>query len=114
MCTHEDSAGQTYLQAQGGQWKCQTTKANVPMYLWVCRACGARWQRIPVVEPQGAAPKRQAGAALQPTPTKSSGLKTSEKREMKAMEVAIHSGDDLPGIDELMQLDGQDAQPRQG
>ena len=116
VCTHEDSAGQTYLQAQGGQRICQTTKMKVPMYLWVCRACGARWQRIPVEEPQGVTPKRQAGAALQPTPTKSSGLKTGAKREMKAMEVTIHSGDDLPGIDALMrgELDGPDAQPRQG
>ena len=109
VCTHEDTAGQTYLQAQGGQRRCPTLNVNVPMYLWVCRACGARWLRIPISEPQAAGPKQAAGAALQPTPTKSSGLKTEEKR--KALEVAIHSGDD---IDKLMQLDGQGDQPRQG
>ena len=59
--------------------------------------------------PQAAVPKQAAGAALQPTPTKSSGLKTEEKR--KALEVAIHSGHD---IDKLMQLDGQGDQPRRG
>ena len=112
VCTHEDSAGQTYLQAQGGQWRCQLTKKNVPMYLWVCRACGARWQRVPVEDPQKDAPKR-AGSALQPVPTKSSGMKTGEKREMKAMEVEIHSGDENP-IDALMKADLEDAQPHQG
>ena len=92
--------GQTYLQAQGGQRKCPTTKAKVPMYLWACRACGARWQRIPADAPQGSVP-HQGGAALQPTPTPSSGLKTRVKRESKAKElpaqvdeVMIHSDQD--------------------
>ena len=109
MCTHEDSAGQTYLQAQGGLKKCPTMKKNVPMYLWVCRACGARWLGIPVGDHQDEAPKQTAGSALQPMPTKSSGLKTEEKR--KALEVAIRSGEDA---DKPMQVDGQGDQPRQG
>lgn len=37
----------------------------------------------------------------------------SEKREMKAMEVEIHSGDENP-IDALMKADLEDRQPHQG
>ena len=116
VCTHEDTAGQTYLQAQGGQRRCQLTKKNIPMYLWVCRACGARWQRVPVEEPQTEVLKGKSGTALQPTPTKSSGLKTSAKREIKTMEVAIHSGEDHQSIDALMNtdLDEPGDRPRQG
>ena len=116
VCTHEDTAGQTYLQAQGGQRRCQLTKKNIPMYLWVCRACGARWQRVPAEEPQTEVPSGKAGTALQPTPTKSSGLKTSAKREIKTLEVAIHSGEDHQSIDALMNtdLDEPGDRPRQG
>jgi len=109
VCTHEDTTGQTYLQAQGGLKKCPTLKKNVPMYLWVCRACGARWVRTPVGENHSEAPKQTASSALQPMPMKSSGLKTEEKR--KALEVAIHSGEDA---DRPMQVDGQGDQPLQG
>ena len=72
------------------------------MYLWVCRACGARWQRIAVGTSQQAAAQNQ-NSALQPTPTPSSGLRTRLKREAQAIdpqaidqgarveEVTIHS-----------------------
>jgi len=90
VCTHEDTTGQTYLQAQGGLKRCPTLKKNVPMYLWVCRACGARWARIPAGTPTGEAQKQTASSALQPTLLK----KTEKKRE--ALEVAIHSGEERP------------------
>ena len=81
------------------------------MYLWVCRACGARWQRIQNDEPSATAPQTQTGAALQPTPTPSSGLRTRVKRELKTT--------DLPAqVDQVMihsdeeELEDQDARPR--
>ena len=52
----------------------------VPMYLWVCRACGARWQRMRVDMPPDSGPQAQ-NQALQPTPTTSSGMRTRVKRE---------------------------------
>ena len=105
-CTHEDTTGQTYLQAQGGQKRCPTLKMNVPMYLWVCRACGARWERIPVgSSSHQEAPKQTTSSALQPTKV----TKTEEKR--KALEVAIHSGEDA---DKTMLVDGVEGPPRQG
>jgi len=87
VCTHEDTTGQTYLQAQGGMRRCPTLKRNVPMYLWVCRACGARWLRIPVGTQDGEVPKQTASSALQPT------LKKTELKRA-ALEVAIYSGEE--------------------
>ena len=79
-CTHEDSAGQTYLQAQGCQKRCPTLQKMVPMYLWVCRACGARWQRIRVDTPPDSCAQAQ-NQALQPTLTPSCGMRVRVKRE---------------------------------
>ena len=88
VCTHEDTTGQTYLQAQGGLRRCPTLKRNVPMYLWVCRACGARWLRIPAGTQDGEVPKQTASSALQPTQMKKTELKRA------ALEVAIYSGEE--------------------
>ena len=106
VCTHEDTLGQTSLQAQGGQMKCPTRKILIPMHLWVCRLCGARWMRIAAASgTQGTLPKA-SGSALQPQPTPISGLRTRVKREAKDQE-RPHP----PGVDEVMIHSDQEFEP---
>ena len=110
LCSHEDTSGQSYLQAQGGQRRCPVSKELVPMYVWVCRACGARWERIRNEDSKATARPSQSGTALQPRPSSSSGLRTQVKRErppsdIKVDVVMIHS--------ENAKGEGQTDPPRQ-
>ena len=51
------------------------------MYVWVCRACGARWERIRNEDSKATARPSPSNTALQPKPSRSSGLLTQVKRE---------------------------------
>ena len=70
LCTHISPEGHTLLRATGGRRRGREGTA-VAMYLWTCRACGSRWERVPA--PPGQAPNkndvatRSSSAALTPT-----------------------------------------------
>ena len=75
------------------------SKELVPMYIWVCRACGARWERIRNEDLKATARPSPSNTALQPKPSRSSGLLTQVKRETplndpKVDVVMIHSEDE--------------------
>ena len=96
---------------------CPNTNMKVPMYVWVCRACGARWQRTQIDLRAANAHQAQSGGSqchksLQPSPSSSSGLKTRVKRERKptdlpaqAVTVMIHAEEE--------ELDNPTDPPRQ-
>ena len=97
VCTHQDMTGLSALKAQGGQMTCKVTRRPIPMYLWVCTSCGARWSRIRTDPNKPLHEQTQKSTALRPV-----AARTSEKRELesdeKPMEVLIHSDKDHPDL----------------